>query len=213
MKYYYIYKITNRINGRFYIGQHTTSNLEDGYMGSGKVLQLAYEKYGTENFQKKILKMCSSKDELDIIERRLVNNVFLSKTKMCYNINPGGAGGFAKGLWLGKTRSEKTKRRMSEAQKGHTLRQCSRDKISIANKGRHRSAETIEKQRATLKTTLAKQGVWNKGKKCPQLSGENNGGAKKFKGTHYYNNGIVEIRAKECPEGFVKGGLSKQRKV
>lgn len=38
MTYYYIYQITNLVNAKIYVGVHKTKDLNDGYMGSGKVI-------------------------------------------------------------------------------------------------------------------------------------------------------------------------------
>ncbi len=48
-KYHFIYKTTNLINGKFYIGMHSTSNLKDGYLGSGKRLWFSIKYHGREN--------------------------------------------------------------------------------------------------------------------------------------------------------------------
>ena len=68
MKFHYIYKITNLVTGDIYVGQHTTSNLDDGYMGSGKILIRAIKKYGVENFRKEIQGFYEDKDELNYME-------------------------------------------------------------------------------------------------------------------------------------------------
>jgi hypothetical protein len=43
--FYIIYKITNKINGKIYIGKHQTKDVQDSYMGSGKRLRYAIKKY------------------------------------------------------------------------------------------------------------------------------------------------------------------------
>ena len=50
--HYLIYKISNNLNGRYYIGQHQTTNINDGYLGSGKLIRQATEKYDLSCFTK-----------------------------------------------------------------------------------------------------------------------------------------------------------------
>lgn len=87
--YHYFYKITNRINGMFYYGIHSTNDLDDGYMGSGKRIRAAIKKYGIENFTKEIIKFFNSLQELSDYERDVVNEDLLNNVK-CYNLVKGG---------------------------------------------------------------------------------------------------------------------------
>lgn len=96
-KYHYFYKITNNINGHFYYGVHNTDKLDDGYMGSGKRLHLAYEKYGMENFTKEILKFFDSSAEAFEYEAKVVNEILVSDPN-CYNCTNGGFYWNTKGL-------------------------------------------------------------------------------------------------------------------
>ena len=72
MKQHLIYKITNTLNGRFYIGMHTGSEA-DGYLGSGKRIRAEVKKYGKENFKKEILEVCSNRKSLEQREAEIVN--------------------------------------------------------------------------------------------------------------------------------------------
>jgi len=93
MEYYYVYKITNLINGKIYIGVHKTKNLDDGYMGSGKRIRNAIKKYGAENFTKEILEHFDSYIDALSKEKEIVNEEFLARDDT-YNIKLGGYGGW-----------------------------------------------------------------------------------------------------------------------
>lgn len=92
-KIYFIYKTTNLINNKFYIGQHCTNNIDDGYIGSGNILKKAISKYGKDNFEREIIEYCNSYDELNEREKYWISFYNGVELDECYNILEGGNGG------------------------------------------------------------------------------------------------------------------------
>lgn len=91
---HYVYKVTNLVNGKYYIGKRKHRNPpKDGYMGSGKQIIAAIQKYGKENFSKEILEIVASDQEAAEIEARLVPPSILDDP-LCYNMRRGGFGGW-----------------------------------------------------------------------------------------------------------------------
>jgi len=92
-KYHYIYKITCLINNRYYIGMHSTHNLNDDYMGGGKRIKNSVKKHGKESHIREILEFFDSREDLKNREKQLVNEELLNDP-ICMNINLGGEGGW-----------------------------------------------------------------------------------------------------------------------
>lgn len=90
--FHYVYCIENLINGKVYVGKHSTDDLDDGYMGSGKLLNRAIKKHGIENFRKHVLAMFETSEEAFDLERQLVTEEFVADENT-YNLIEGGQGG------------------------------------------------------------------------------------------------------------------------
>ena len=84
-----IYKITNRLNGKIYIGKHSTNDINDNYMGSGKYIKKAIIKYGVENFIKEVLFIFNDEKEAYDMEKQIVNENFIKRIDV-YNAIVGG---------------------------------------------------------------------------------------------------------------------------
>lgn len=90
---YSVYKITNILNGKYYIGVHKTKEPCDGYMGSGVAIKEAIKKYGRENFIKEVLLLTPDKKDAYEAERILTESFNKNDN---YNMRRGGVGGFTR---------------------------------------------------------------------------------------------------------------------
>ena len=95
-KFHTVYQTTNLMNNKFYIGAHSTDNLNDDYCGSGTNINRAIEKYGREFFKKEVLYIFETPEEMFAKEKEIVTLDFLKRSDV-YNIVGGGYGGYNKG--------------------------------------------------------------------------------------------------------------------
>jgi len=177
---HYVYKTTNLINNKIYVGVKTNSrHHDDGYFGSGHILQKALQKYGCNTFKKEVLYVFGTPEECFAKESEIVNEEFISR-KDTYNIALGGKGGNLGTLvnakkskkLMGHNVSAETKRKISNANKGNTARlgaihsEESKKKLSEYRKkngiakgennpmyGKTHSEEAKQKMRKPHKTT------------------------------------------------------------
>lgn len=162
---YTVYKITNLINNKFYIGVHKTENPNDSYMGSGIAIKEAIQKYGRENFKKEILFITEDKIEAYNIEEKLTLD-FSDRNN--YNMKLGGVGGFTKEVAkLGYIAAAFSKEMLSENGKKN-VKQFTKSRLSengrkggLANAGKPRKPKTPEQK---LKLSEASKKAWEKRK-------------------------------------------------
>lgn len=150
---YTIYKTTNLINKKIYIGKHQTENINDEYLGSGIALEKAIRKYGKQFFKKEILFVFDNENDMNQKEKELVTESFIASNKN-YNKGIGGEGG---SHFKGKTHSEETKKRLSEIAKKQIFSDAAKQKISEANRKRVLSEETKKKISEKAKLRFSKK--------------------------------------------------------
>lgn len=135
---YILYMTVNIKNKKFYVGVHKVRNqLEDGYLGSGKVLKRAILKYGREFFIRVDLRTFETKGEVLAAEKLIVDEVFL-KSSLTYNLAKGGGCGSsdANGLsFKGRAHSLTTRNKIAAARKGvSTISPAGRQSLAESNK-------------------------------------------------------------------------------
>lgn len=90
-KFHYIYKTTCLISGKWYLGMHSTDNLDDGYLGSGQVLWKSIKKYGKAEHVREILEFLDSRAALIQREEQIITEEIRADPN-CMNLRNGGTG-------------------------------------------------------------------------------------------------------------------------
>lgn len=214
--FHILYKTTNTVNGKNYVGVHSTSNLDDGYLGSGKQIRAAIKKYGSQVFSREILEYFDSREKAFVRESEIVTEEFINKCDN-YNMGIGGLGG--------NTKTESIKKQISEKLIGRIISDATKKKMS-ENNGMKK--ETTKKPNTTPPILRGKDnGMYGKNHTVESISlmsknrkearidytnelrkslGDNSRGKK------WYNNGTEGKRFVEGdqPDNFILGRISKQ---
>lgn len=160
--YNYVYVTTNMVNNKQYVGDHSTNNLNDGYLGSGLYLRNSIKKYGKEKFKKEILEFFGTKQEAFDSQIIWINK-FTTLTPNGYNISPNGGYGNKKcylsdetknkisknnsKFWLGKKMSDESKEKNRKKHLNKITSDETKSKISNSLLGISKSKESIKKSR------------------------------------------------------------------
>jgi hypothetical protein len=176
---------------------HSTSDLKDGYIGSGKRLRYAIKKYGVENFKFEILEFCEDREKLIKREKNLITEAHINDEN-CYNLKYGGLGG-------GKFYSPEHQFKCSQAagvkhrerlQNDEQYRLNYSQKLSSANKKGHR-----EKIRKSIQEIYSWNGKQHKPETIEKIKlvkkGHGLGEKNSQFGTKWITNGILNKKIKK----------------
>lgn len=111
-KFHLLYKTTCLETGRYYIGIHSTDEVEDGYLGSGVRLTRSVKKYGRQAHKQEVLEILPDRNALKLREEQVVTDELIASDELCMNLIKGGNSNDRE---FGVT--EETRRRLSEKSK------------------------------------------------------------------------------------------------
>ena len=161
---HFVYKTTNQITGQYYIGKHSTTNPNDGYLGSGTRLNRAIKKYGRKNFKVEVLREFDSSELAYEYEALIVTNEMI-KSDECYNMCLGGEGGNL----LIKTKEHR--RNISKSKTGKCLSKEHIEAIRLGNLGNTPVNKGVpHTKEARIKMSKKKLGIPRKKVECPHCS-------------------------------------------
>lgn len=172
---HYLYRISNTINNKIYIGQctypvqrwylHRKSSAEPK-----QVIHHAIKKHGTHNFIFDVIACCKTQDDTNDTEKLLIKQ-YGCIVPNGYNVAPGGKVISGKDHWMyGKKHTAESKQKMSEATKGKPKSDEHKQKCGLAFRGHHHTDEskakiasgnTGQKRSEETKQQLSKQKMGN----------------------------------------------------
>lgn len=226
--HYYLYKLTNILNNKIYVGVHKTKNIDDGYMGSGKIIKQAIKKYGIDNFKKEILETFLDSKSMLKREKEIITEDFLSRPEV-YNLRVGGDGGFD---YINKNKLNNTPETIERKRKSmrlwHKNNDTSGEKSGFYGKNHtNQTKEKISKKRKSFFINGGEHPKGMLGKKHKEETKKHVSAILKEKasmigkkglehpcgGTKWYNNGLNHLRSDKHPgDGWVEGRIFKERK-
>ena len=164
---HYTYIINHKDSNKYYVGRHSTTNVDDNYMGSGKWVSSISDR---NNLQKTIIEFYDNHDDLISAESILIESNISNPDCMNFNNN---AVGFASGS-LNPACSDEQRMRQSERLKQnhpmqgkrHTVE--SRQKMSESRKGKSTWNSGLTKETSESVAKISESNIgrtpWNKGK-------------------------------------------------
>jgi hypothetical protein len=229
-KYNFVYKTTHKESGKYYIGVHSTDNIDDGYLGSGTRIKSSIKKYGKDSFERDVLRYFDNKKDAYSYENEIVTSETLKDT-YCMNMQEGGIGGygmsgekngmygkghlisgekhpmFGKKTWMyGKKHSEESIQKI-------------RNNNAMAMLGKKHSEESIQKMRDNSAMSMLgkKHSDETKKKMSNSSKGERNGmyGKSAISGKVWITDGVTSKYIKkedDVPVGWRRGRVMKKRK-
>lgn len=217
--YGYVYKITNKLNGKIYIGKRVSEIFDENYWGSGRILKYAIDKYGINNFDREILQWYNSDEDLNAGEIFWINKLNSTDKNIGYNLTEGGTGGNTikylseeeKLNRLEKIRETNNNKSEDEKLKLHIKRSENSKRMMAERKANGIPGNTKGRKWYTNgvedKMLLECPIDWWEGRSHNNI--DYSFSKSKLKGRKWYNNGSKQVWAYECPnsEGWVEGML------
>ena len=170
-----VYEITNKINGKKYIGQHVGKNLNSYWkenvryatIGPNKkpALYAAIRKYGPAAFEVRTLVIVGSKEQMDYYEIKLIEKLNC-RHPSGYNLNEGGGGSFnptqevrdkIRNSKIGRKRPPSVGKAVAEANRNRVWSEETKHRVSEARKGINLHGPMSEEGKQKL--SLLKKGV------------------------------------------------------